>query len=409
MQVQSYIRVRALATELSIKYLFLVTLTMIITSSIFYYLIGFYGGDLDGVEYVVELSTLIFFTMLYISGLCFSYFFSNQISNIKISKYYLMHQSKYLIASVFILFSIITVILALWGGVGTIHRDVDTNRYADLFFALFDPYTFIIIMIYYVFLNFGKSLFDRFVLFFLFFSYLFLIVRSGFTGYLILALPILISMLSNIMSRRKVVLVMMTSLLLFPFVRIGKWVIGGLSFSDINTEVFLLATRGVIERFSAVPNMIYIHYSLADNGQLLQSSYLPFFQGYIGSFLHKLLFSSPVESITLFLHQVIQSTNSDSNSTFPLLSYFSLDLYIGGLALIYALFWFFILSCLLSVIFGKSLFGRKIISFFIFYILFFYVFNGWFWAFWGCMQAIILFIMLLLLFGKISSITPIIR
>ncbi|MBA2081029.1 hypothetical protein B1J97_04335 [Aeromonas veronii] len=279
-----------------------------------------------------------------------------------------------------------------------------TNRYADLFFALFDPYIFIILMIYFLYSNIGDGLFERFFLAFLSFIYLFLILRSGFTGFLILMLPIFILVLLRFFSKMMVVIMLGLSIFLFPIVRVWKWVIGsGLNLSDIDATVLFIATRGVIERFSAVPNMVYIENYLTNKEVLLDTSYLPFFQGYIGSFIHKLFFSSSVSLNTLYLHQTMQNTDTDSNSTFPLLSYFSLDLNIGFLTIIYCAILTIILACMLTPIFGKNLIGRQLMSFFLFYVIFFYVFNGWLWAVWGVIQAVFFFSILLMFAGKLSQ------
>ncbi|WP_148092750.1 oligosaccharide repeat unit polymerase [Aeromonas veronii] len=398
------IRSRLLAPKLSSTYLFWVTLVMILTASIFSYLTGYYGGDLYGVSYRVDSYSLFFFTIVYLSGLFVSLYISNKLSKIKISEYYFCYRNKIILSLVFIFFSCLVVFLALWGGVGTIQRGVTTNRYADLFFALFDPYIFIILMIYFLYSNIGDGLFERFFLAFLSFIYLFLILRSGFTGFLILMLPIFILVLLRFFSKMMVVIMLGLSIFLFPIVRVWKWVIGsGLNLSDIDATVLFIATRGVIERFSAVPNMVYIENYLTNKEVLLDTSYLPFFQGYIGSFIHKLFFSSSVSLNTLYLHQTMQNTDTDSNSTFPLLSYFSLDLNIGFLTIIYCAILTIILACMLTPIFGKNLIGRQLMSFFLFYVIFFYVFNGWLWAVWGVIQAVFFFSILLMFAGKLSQ------
>ncbi|MEH0093538.1 oligosaccharide repeat unit polymerase [Vibrio metschnikovii] len=395
---------KLLAPQISQKYIFWLSVLMILIASSFSYLMGYYGGDLYGVGYQVKLSELIFFTVIYLIGLPVSWFFAQKFSCFKVSDYCFSYRNKQIFSLALFLFFFLVVLLALWGGVGTIQRDVNTNRYAELFFALFDPYIFMALSIYFVYLNFGKSFFDRFVLITLSSVYVFLILRSGFTGFFILMLPIFVLALLKIMSRFKVFLVLAGSILLFPFVRIFKWIVGsGLNVSDIDLPMIFIAAQGVIERFSAVPNMVYIENELINKTVLLETNYLPFFQGYIGSFVHKLFFSSPVYLNTLYLHKTMQGVNTDSNSTFPLLSYFSLDVYVGCLTLIYGLLLIFILSCLLSLIFGKSLLGRKLVSFFLFFVIFFYMFNGWFWAVWGVIQASVLFIFFLLLVGKLST------
>lgn len=404
MLVKKYLENRILATKLSLSYLYWVIFAMIVASSFLHYFNGYYGGDLEGIGYQVDGFKLSIFTLVYLIGLYGSLYLSKKLSFVHVSNYFFIVRSRLLFYFFFFSFPFIVLFIAVLGGVGTIHRDVDTNRYADLFFALFDPYIFLALMIYFIYLRLGEVLYDKFLLFTLVCIYLFLVIRSGFTGFLIFLLPVFFLILLRFFSRGKAIIILFFSILLFPFIRIGKWFIGsGLKIEDINVEVFQAAIRGVIERFSAVPNMVFISESLVNKDVFLQSNYSPFFQGYIGSFFHKLFFSEPVYLNTLLLHQTIQDTDSDSNSTFPLLSYISLDVGLGLFTLLYVFVLVIILTCLLTLVFGKSDLGRKLISFFLFNMVFFYAFNGWLWGLWGAIQAVLLFCFLLLLIGKLRS------
>lgn len=395
---------RQLAIGFSIKYIYWVAIVMVIASSMIHYYNGVYGGDLEGVSYTVKLVPLIFFTFFYILCLIFSRYLSFYLASHNFSGYAFHCHNRKITFILFFLFSLFVLFVAVWGGVGTIHRDVETNRLAELFFALFDPYTFMVLIIYFVYLHYADSAPGKILLFFIMMIYLFLIVRSGFTGFLILLLPIFFWVMVDFFSVRVSVFIMISSVLLFPFIRIGKWIIGsGLNFSDVDFDVFLIASRGVVERFSAVPNMVFISESLPNREVFLESNYLPFFQGYLGSFFHKLFYFEPVSLNTLLLHQTIQNTDSDSNSTFPILSYFSLDFYLGFFSLLYILILVFFLSILVNLVLGVGKLGKYLVSFFVFYITFFYAFNGWLWALWGAVQSVLLFIFLLLFIGKLKN------
>lgn len=395
---------RQLAVYFSIKYLYWVTFFMIVVSSVIHYYNGFYGGDLEGAGYVVQLSSLFFFTSSYVICLVISKYLSIYLANHNLTGY-AFHCNKRVVAyPVFLFFSLLVLFVAVVGGVGTIHREVETNRFAELFFALFDPYTFMVFIIYFVYLHYAHLTMGKILLFFVVIIYLFLIVRSGFTGFLIFLLPVFFLILLRFFSVWISVLVMILSVLLFPFIRIGKWIVGsGLSWADIDFDLFLAAARGVVERFSAVPNMVFINDYLPNKEVFLESSYLPFFQGYLGSFFHKLFYSEPVSLNTLLLHQAIQNTDSDSNSTFPILSYLSLDFYLGFFSLLYILMLVFFLSALVNLILGFGRLGKHLVWFFVFYITFFYAFNGWLWALWGAIQSALLFILMMLLIGKLKK------
>lgn len=400
---------KRISVKMSLNYLYWVVFLMVSISSLFYYFDGYFGGDLEGVGYPVDEFGLIIFTAIYLFGLAGSLWLSKKLIKLKLSQYVLVARSRTLLYLFFMFFSLLILFLAISGGVGTIHRDVETNRYVELFFAFFDPYILMIVMIYFMFYNMNSERLEKLLFFCLISIYIFLVVRSGFTGFLMLLLPIFIGALLRFLSKSVVIVLLVLSVLLFPFIRIGKWIVGsGIeNFSDdfFSVEIIQIATRGVIERFSAVPNMVYINESLINKSEFLQSNYLPFFQGYIGSFFHKLFFSSPVALNTLLLHQTMQNTNTDSNSTFPIVSYFSLDVFLGIITLLYISILVFIISRLLLLIFGKTKLGNGLALYFLFFVVFFYAFNGWLWAVWGVIQALLVFVFVLMLFGKLSRVS----
>lgn len=390
------------AIEISLKFVYFVVFSMIIASSVIYYVDGYLGGDLEGIKYPVNNFQLLIFTLIYILGLIVSGHFSRVMVEFNLTKYKL-YSNKRLVYLFAIIFSVLTALILVFGSVGLINRGITTNRYAELFFAAFDPYTLMALMIYYVFLN-NKNM--R-ILYLLLFIYLILIFRSGFTGYLILIFPVLTLILMGKISTGKTKILLFLSILTFPFIRFAKWIIVvGIDILDtvnFDNELYMVVIKGTVERFSAVSNMIYISDNYLYLMGLLDTEYLPFFQGYIGSFFHKILFSEPVALNTLFLHQTIQETNSDSNSTFPLISFFSLDFTFGILSLFYALFLVFTASRLLGFIYGDSVLGKLISRYILFFLTFFYVFNGWFWAVNGIIQALLVFASILFVFGKIAK------
>ncbi|WP_373332391.1 oligosaccharide repeat unit polymerase [Thiopseudomonas alkaliphila] len=399
---------KEISLSISLSYLYWISVLMIFLSSVFYYFEEYYGGDLAGVDYPVDKFKLIVFTSIYLFFLTGSLWLSKVLLRLKLSDYIVVVRSKLILYLFFILFYLIVFFLIVFFGVGTIHRDVETNRFAELFFAFFDPYTFMIVIIYYIFYSMSDRFLEKLLFLFCFFVYFFLIVRSGFTGFLIPLIPIFISFLLKFLSKALVIFLLGVSVISFPFIRIGKWIIGaGMGFFseyNFNLDLIHIATRGVIERFSAVPNMVYVSEALVNKNEFLQSDYLPFFQGYLGSFLHKLFFINPVALNTLLLHQTIHNTDQDSNSTFPIVSYFSLEFFLGITTFVYVFFLVFIISRLLLVIFGRAKLGNKLSLYLLFFIMFFYAFNGWFWAVWGVIQALIVFVFILFLFGKLSRV-----
>ena len=395
------------SAKLSLSYLYWVTFIMIFLSSLFYYFSGYLGGDLTGIEYEVDNFKLMFFTAVYLLGLYGSLLFSKMLSDLSFNKYVLVPKSRSLLYLFFVIFFLITFFSVVAGGAGTIHRGAEVNRYADLFFALFNPYFFMVLAIYFVCLDISRSVSLRFLLFFLMVVYIFLVFISGFTGFLIPVLPILISTLHIFFSKRKVIFLLVMSVLLFPFIRLVKLMVisgvDGFSMLDIDVELVKGLMVVVVERFSAVPNMIFISESLPDKNVFIQTNYLPFFQGYMGSLFHKALFSEPVSLITLSLHQIIQNTDSDSNSTFPIVSYFSLDFVLGFFAFLYAFFLVFIVSRLLNAVFGGDNVGKELMSFLLFFVAFYAAFNGWWWNIWGIIQAFLIFSFIVLLNGKLCN------
>jgi hypothetical protein len=319
--------------EISLRFVYWIFFGMIFISSAICYFTGYLGGDLEGASYPTNNYLLLKFSLIQLSGLILSYYFSIKLSKFSFSNYQ-FHLRNKSISFIAVLFSIVSAIIVISGGVGTIHRDLETSRYAELFFALFDPYTLNLLLIYYVFLKIDNS---KKILYFLVIFYLFMIARSGFTGYLLFILPVLISILTQYISYGKIKLILAISVLMIPVLRLMKWVavIGFEKLQDVEFDFsfFMLLTRGTIDRFSSVPNMIYIDDNALNLNDLLDTKYLPFFQSYFGSFIHKIIYSEPVALNTLFLHQSMQNTSTDSNAMFPLLSYFSLNFIIGVLSI----------------------------------------------------------------------------
>jgi hypothetical protein len=395
---------RLIASELSTTYIFFISFIMIILASFIHYYNGVYGGDLEGINYDVELVPLIFYTIISILCLVVSRWMAKFIAYNKSSKYVFICKQKPILYLFFISLSLFFAFVAVVGGVGTIQRGVETNRIAELIFALFNPYIFIVLMIYLVYSQCDSGLYSRVALSSMVIIYLYLTIRSGFTGFLIFMLPIFFLLMLKFFSMKASIYIMVLSILLLPFIRIGKWIIGsGFHIEDLNFDLFLNAFRGVVERFSVVPNMIYIEEAL-NKEIFLGSQYLPFFQGYLGSFFHKLFFNEPVMLNTLMLHQVIQNTDSDSNSTFPIISYFSLDFHLGFYTLLYAVGLILILSLLINFILGGDRLGKSLVSFFVFYVIFFYVSSGWLWALWGVLQSAFIFSFMLIFFGSFKII-----
>ncbi len=386
----------------SFKFVIFVYLLLIFISSYTDYLEGYLGGDLFGINYVVDPHDLIIYTLLYSLGLIFSAICSLLLSHLNFSRWRLeFYDNQANFFSVFII--LLSAVILIIGGAGTIHRDATASRYSELFVAAFDPMSLNILLIYYVFLTDHRK---YRLLLFLFFIYLILVIRSGLTGYLFFCLPLLIFFLQKFFSLSKSKFLLLTFIVFIPMIRFLRWamIIGldELKTVRLDYDFFIVLVKGSIDRFSAASNMIYINDNSSNLMFLLDSKYLPFYQGYVGSFFHKLLYDEPVALNTLLLHQFIQNAISDSNSTFPLLSYFSLDFWIGTCVTLYAFIIIFIISRLLILIYGHSILGRQISSYILFIVSFLYVFNGWWWAAVGFIQALIILSLTILIFGKLK-------
>lgn len=400
--IQNLNQIKQNAIKESFKFVVVVYLIFILSSSAINYFDGYLGGDLLGINYQVNALNLFYFTLLYSFGLIVTAAFSLRINNFYINKWFL-NVSENIALFFSIGFLTLSAIILIMGGAGTISRDVETNRFSELFLAAFDPISLNLLLIYYVFLTIKER---YYILAILFLVYLLLVIRSGLTGYLFFCLPLIIFLLGKNLTKNKIRLILLLMVLFIPLIRFLRWVmlIGIDEFLTVELDynLLLLVLKGTIDRFSAVPNMIYI----SDNSMsllfLLESKYLPFYQGYIGSFVHKIFFEQPVELNTLIMHQVIQNSITNSNSTFPLLSYFSLDLVVGFFVMIYAFLLLFIISRLLCLIYGESYLGKKITSFLLFIVSFLYVFNGWWWAAVGFIQSLLILTALIFIFGKLK-------
>jgi hypothetical protein len=183
-------------------------------------------------------------------------------------------------------------------------------------------------------------------------------------------------------------------ILLFPYVRYFKFnLIAGndlLSF-DLSFEEYLCFSKTVVDRFSYIPNMVFLDENTIYLQKLISSDYMPFFQGYFGSLLHKVVFGDAVSNINLFVYEMMTGGSAISNSTFPLLSYFSLDFGYGFFVAFYSFLLIVIFIFLMRFIGYPDKSTKK----FLLFMFFITLLSGWFWNALNIIQAALFFLIFL--------------
>lgn len=400
---------RVISFEWSLKYLFWVFVFMSSLSIFIAIHTGYYGGDLEGVDYKVDANQIVFFSFLYFITLFLIYFFSkffgSKFGRLK-SVFSLGLYSKVVFFLFLLILLLITVISVFVHDVGTIHRGVTSPRVLDLIFAFFQPYYLILFFLYFIFFNlrtFGWNV----VLYSSLIIYTILVIFSGFTGFLFYILPFLIYFCYLFLGRNLTFFLLLISPVLFPFIRIFKfYLIYGFdtfNFSDLGFDQLIMFTKVVVDRFSYLPNMIYINNELKSAVEIFSSIFHPLFQGYFGSFFHKLFLYEPVQNINMFLTENIRNEFIESNSTFPLVSYLHVDFLHGFLVVFYAFLLVFVFIFFIQI--GLSL-NSYPLSFFVF-LFFMTLTGGWFWNAINIIQSLIIFssfiILISLIFKPLNS------
>lgn len=303
--------------------------------------------------------------------------------------------------SLFIINLLGFLILAMnYTNVGSISRDGESSRLVDLSFALLQPFYLTIIHIYSNIKYQNKTINITCILLAI------CAIISGFTGYLLYLTPIGFLWSRKIFGSHVSILLVAGGIASLPLIRLIKFVYinGSESILRENNPLtdlinyYNIFLPIVIDRFTNVYNHIYISNNYSEFSNLVENGANPVFQGYIGSLIYKMTHSSTVENINLRLFQSFASPiDGESNSTFPLLSYFENSFTFGFSITAYYIIIQYAFLRILRTYMPKE--EAVFISFLAFFTL---LLGGWFWPYMNFFQASIIyfFIKLIPLFRK---------
>jgi hypothetical protein len=296
---------------------------------------------------------------------------------------------------IFAIMLIFLVIAMMLTTVGSAVREGVTNRFVDLLFAFFQPFYLTIIYLYSKGGENGRIKSLVLVLF------IFACLLSGFTGYLLYIFPLVFPFVKRKLGIRMGWVLVGLGICFLPVLRFSKFLflrgVDAINFEQFGIkealDYYSIFLEIVIDRFSYVHNIIYIDNNIEFFISKFNESHLPFFQGYFGSFVYKLYYGGVVGNINAEVFNSF-SGEFDSNSTFPLISYFSISLILGVATLIYFL--------ALNILFIKMLsfiMSRERTFFLAFLASYTLVLGGWFWPYMNFFQALILYLFILLVFN----------
>jgi hypothetical protein len=346
------------------------------------------GGDLVPLNYSVEPNKLwlfsvreLLFQAAFIGVFLLTYRFLLRLNLYRPA----IGQNNKAIDYFFALLSSLLLLTLAFTNTGSIIRgDGNENRYLDLAFALLQPFYLLII---YFYAREGEShLIHKMT--FLFF--VIACILSGLTGYLLYISPFLYSTLRRRIGRNMAGVLLGFGFTLLPAIRMLKFLyINGFDKIDVITgdlgKSYLAFMEIVIDRFSYIPNVIFISDNAEVFRKMMHSEYLPFFQGYGGSLIHKIVSGGAVENINSAVTNMITGLD-DSNSTFPMISYFDLSGWLGTGVLMYGLIVNTVLMLLLAIVLRRErlLFLGLVVSYTL-------LLGGWFWPYMNFVQAVIVF------------------
>lgn len=376
---------------------------------IFFTLLSFYlayyygnlGGDVITLDMPYKDSYIIYLLYGYLIPVLIYLLIFHEVMKIKFhfhAKHYI--SSIKIEQTVHILFFVLVVIfffIVTNSSLGTISKDANkAPRVVELFFALLQlPY---LIIIYIYFFNNSKSIIYLFNRAFFLFSAMY----TGFTGYLLFFAPFIFFYILKRISKSSLILSIIFFLPLLPFLHVYKFILKyHLDIMETVNKVdfkFLEPfARSIIDRFSYIPNIIFIDENKFTIGNLLNDSYNPFYQGYFGSLIHKAVYGGNVGNINgeLFFLMV---GKYGSNSTFPIVGYFYIDSMYGFFVLLFTLFLFFIFLFFIKII----SFNNDYMKYLFFVLTFTILMQGWFWPFINFLQATIIFTFFILIINFID-------
>lgn len=346
------------------------------------------GGDLVPLNYAADIGKLVWLTVreLLFEGAFLWVFLVTYRAMTRMNWYRpSVGTSSLGIDYFFALLSFLLLLLLAFSNTGSIIRADSDNRLLDLAFALFQPFYLLIV---YFYAREGPS---RLVHKLTFVCFVVACILSGFTGYLLYISPFMYSALRRRIGGKAATVLLGFGFTLLPAIRMLKFLyINGFDKFDVITDdlgkSYLAFMEIVIDRFSFIPNVVFISDNAETFRRMMHSEYLPFFQGYIGSLTHKIFAGSTVENINSAVTYMITGLE-DSNSTFPLISYFDLSLPLGLGVLAYGLAVNTALMFLLSLVVRpqRLFFLGLVVSYTL-------LVGGWFWPYLNFVQAVVVFI-----------------
>ncbi|MFQ2270478.1 oligosaccharide repeat unit polymerase [Aeromonas enteropelogenes] len=382
---------QARISNISIKVLFGAFIFFTTISSFVAIYTGVYGGDFISLNMMavpsdITVSTFEVFLAHLIMILIFTFGNRITIKNKIINVGDNGSMSLHVFFSFIILFAMIVVTFTT---TGSIIREGYSNRALSVAFELIQPF-YLSIIYFYVYNDCKLKVYKVNA-----FLFVLSCLLTGFTGYILYALPFMIKYAIEKIGIKAILLLSPLAIISLPLLHMYKFmlkynmtVIDMLNWLDF--EKILAFSRSIIDRFSYVPNIIFIR----DNNQyfyefISKPENNPVFQGYIGSFIEKIFVGKTSGNINLELTSVLMNFNDvNSNSTFSLISYFHVDLLFGFFVIIYSCVLFFILKMLFEMLIGSR---RKYIPFLLFAPTYLYLFQGWFWPYMNFIQAAIIF------------------
>jgi len=392
---------KRMITNYSTNLVFYAFIFFTLLSSYLSYYNGYFGGELILLQEEYNNTYLYYLFFYYIIPIFIYYILYIKTKDIKFKHSIVLIEYKSIDNMVHIFFSLIIIsflIIFMTTSVGSISREPSGSRVAELAFALIQPVFLVIFYIYY-YVDSTAKIYKLNI-----FIFVISLFMTGFTGHILYFIPLIISWSFKNFGRKGTILIIISGLLFLPFLRILKFMIQ--HSIDLNGIVemynfdFLLAfVKIVIDRFNYVPVIMFIDWNREYfNNHDIIHEYYPFFQGYIGSFYHKLFYGNGVLGINAELNFLLTGSY-DSNATFPIVSYFSLDILYGIVVLIYSLILYFILFYFIKL-YSKTNYYFNYLFFRITYLI---LLGGWFWPFMNFMQGIVIFTIFTIMVNTIKK------
>lgn len=377
----------------SVNFIFIFFILFTILSVFISLYLGDYGGDLLPLSMKINNNILIYTLLeILIINLLFWFFYlaSNKVS-IRKGLINPNKKNRYM-HIVFFIIIIFTLVITNLTTVGSIIRNGETNRGVELAFAFLQPFYLTIIYLY-VFYDSNNKLFKlNFIL------TVITLLLSGFVGYILFIIPFLLKWYTKRFTIKSIIIIIPFILMCLPLLHVFKFMVKyNMSAIEmyywLDLEKILAFSRSIIDRFSYIPNIIFIKTHVNYFYEFIhQPQNYPIFQGYFGSLIEKSIISTPVGNINGEL-SILLYGDSGTNSTFSLLSYFHVDIIYGILTLIYSILIAVILKLFISILLS-SRDDNNYMSYLFFIPTYLYLLQGWYWPFINFLQAIILFIII---------------